>query len=212
MHVRLRADEALPTHCTVQFRNPHTYKMDDKLNLKVASVIWKIFTADEMLNFYRDVWGMKELTTHKGNEDTTVVLGFDSGHNSLESRLELCILQTTRKQTQNAAALLVNHTNPDDVLWKIGFNAPDVSVAVEQLQHHGVGVEPAKQLKKSGFFTHLNDPLGFKIELLQFTFEGSLVPYSVTDAHPLRQQPVLGMISLRVKDIEATLRFVKMIR
>ena len=58
-----------------------------------------------------------------------------------------------------------------------------------------------------GFLTHISDPDDYAIELLQFTFEGKPMNYEKQPAQPLLQQPVFGLITLRVSNIEQSLKY-----
>ena len=57
-----------------------------------------------------------------------------------------------------------------------------------------------------GFLSHISDPDNYTIELLQFTFEGTKKNFKMKDSHPLKQLPVFGLITLRVSNIEASLK------
>ena len=72
--------------------------------------------------------------------------------------------------------------------------------------NHYVLVASGSQFFDIGFLTHISDPDDYAIELLQFTFEGKPMHYEKQSSHPLLQQPVFGLITLRVTDIEQSLK------
>ena len=69
----------------------------------------------------------------------------------------------------------------EDLYWKIGLALNDVNAAVDTInaanklsqnvKANEASIQHGKQFFDIGFMTHLNDPCGFSIELLQTTFE-----------------------------------------
>merc|ERR1719270_1404885 len=69
----------------------------------------------------------------------------------------------------------------EDLYWKIGLALNDVNAAVDTInaanklsqnaKANDALIQQGKQFFDIGFMTHLNDPCGFSIELLQTTFE-----------------------------------------
>jgi len=55
-----------------------------------------------------------------------------------------------------------------DTYWKIGLQLHDVDGAAEQMS-----ISKGSQFMDIGYLTHMTDPAGFTIELLQTTFEGN---------------------------------------
>lgn len=56
----------------------------------------------------------------------------------------------------------------------------------------------------------MSDPEGFGIELLQTTFEKNFLKRDVDDSCVLGQKGCIGMTTIRVNDIEESLRSVEM--
>ncbi len=87
--------------------------------------------------------------------------------------------------------------------WKIGLTMPDVSLAVDRLRRAGVaGVSDPGQFEDVGFVSHLRDPDGMAIELLQHDFEDNFKPVAVDDDMALGQRFSVGQVTLRTDDIE----------
>lgn len=84
--------------------------------------------------------------------------------------------------------------------WKIGITVDNLQVAVQFLREQGVAVTPPKQFQEIGYLSHLTDPAGFPVELLQRGFEGHELP--VAHGHPIGVQGALAHITLRVTDID----------
>mmetsp|Transcript_25917 Transcript_25917/g.77402 ORF Transcript_25917/g.77402 Transcript_25917/m.77402 type:complete len:318 (-) Transcript_25917:234-1187(-) len=106
----------------------------------------------------------------------------------------------------------------EDLYWKIGLGLADVDAAAAALTEASLAgsVGPGSQFEDIGFLTHTADPQGFKIELLQTTFESSSARrreerarFGVGREHVLGQrvQPVVGQITLRIQDPEKSLAF-----
>lgn len=98
-----------------------------------------------------------------------------------------------------------------DVYWKIGLSLADVDTARSKLMSHGVNVTAPRQFLDIGYLCHLNDPLGYPIELLQhdfqYNFNSEHVQASLQPNLALGQRAHIGQITLRVSNIEKSLRF-----
>ena len=105
--------------------------------------------------------------------------------------------------------------------WKIAVTLADVHAAAVRLRAAGVEVSEPRQFRDIGYLCHFADPDGHTIELLQHTF-GACEPSS-TDPNgadpdgadpdgedgslPLGGPGHFGLITLRVKDPEVSLRY-----
>ncbi len=88
------------------------------------------------------------------------------------------------------------HSRADNY-WKIGITLPNVDMAHAQLTAAGIAVTEPHQFRDIGYMCHLNDPVGFQIELLQHDFESNR-PVSAGDASlPLGGGARIGQITLR---------------
>lgn len=86
--------------------------------------------------------------------------------------------------------------------WKIGITVPDVDLAAAFLRGKGVEVSDPKQFMDIGYMSHLKDPEGFVIELLQHDFEGNR-PANAADPNEPFAQACIGQITLRTGDMAA---------
>ena len=84
---------------------------------------------------------------------------------------------------------------------------PDVALACCKLAEKGVESSSPAQFRDIGFVSHLTDPDGFIIELLQHDFEANHQAAVPQMEYPLGQHASLGQVTLRVSDIEASLHF-----
>lgn len=95
-----------------------------------------------------------------------------------------------------------------DLYWKIGLAVDDVQAAAARL-----GVPPGSQFRDIGFLTHMADPAGFCIELLQTTFESSAAERAerltrpVANKATIGQDFVIGQITTRITDPKRSLDF-----
>ncbi len=89
----------------------------------------------------------------------------------------------------------------DGLYWKIGITLRDLDHAVNHLKQSGLAVSEPRQFGDIGYMSHLRDPAGFAIELLQHGFKGRAQPAGT--GHPVGGQATLAHITLRVNDIAA---------
>ncbi len=133
------------------------------------------------MDFYCGTLGMQNYGTAK-----EPLLGFDK---------ENCLLEL------HSTAIGPYTARPDDLYWKIGITLRDLDHAVEHLRERGCAVTQPRQFADIGYMSHLSDPGGFVIELLQQGFEGRAAPAG--SGHPVGGQATLAHITLRVNDIAA---------
>ena len=109
--------------------------MADKLEMYLTHNILKVKNLDKVCDFYVNKWGMKMLSSFTDDVGQNhKILSFGGLANNRQNKshtfLELCSSQ----EGEPTNGKLVNHSEEDDVYWKIGFNAPDVVTAVTELQ------------------------------------------------------------------------------
>ncbi len=92
-----------------------------------------------------------------------------------------------------------------DRYWKIGISVPDLDLAWSALRSAGIEVSDPHQFHDIGYMAHLDDPEGFKIELLQQTFQGrpKKLGYLVSN-HVFSG---IGQVTLRTHDVDQALAF-----
>ena len=98
----------------------------------------------------------------------------------------------------------------DDFYWKTGITLKNLDAAVAHLRAQGLSVPDPRQFRDIGYLTHIADPNGFAIELLQQGFEGREDPVPdvhQSGGHPIAARATLAHITLRVTDIEAAQDF-----
>lgn len=91
--------------------------------------------------------------------------------------------------------------------WKIGLGLPDVDAAVSNLWEAGVEVSTGAQFLDVGYLTHMSDPAGYCIELLQDTFQSNFIPAPPAIQPLACLHPKVGQVTLRVADINRSLEF-----
>ena len=83
-----------------------------------------------------------------------------------------------------------------DGYWKIGITVKDLNSVVNDVRKAGVEVSEPLQFKDIGYVSHMKDPSGLGIELLQQGFEGKSKP-----GGPIQEQATLAHITLRIADL-----------
>ena len=96
---------------------------------------------------------------------------------------------------------LVEKPRPDEFYWKIGITVRNLDHAVHFLRSRNVSVPDPIQFQNIGYMTHVIDPDGHNIELLQQGFEGN--ESDPSSGHPIGAQAILAHITLRVADLDA---------
>ena len=164
-------------------------KIGDAAHL--SATILRVRNIDRSIAFYRDLLGMIEMSG--SGAGTGIAQLSYGGASGLELR------RGGGEGVFGAAA--------DDGYWKVGITLADVEVARAQLIASGVVVSEARQFLDIGYLCHLSDPDGYVIELLQHRFAENHVPIDPDPEFPLGQSATLGQVTLRVRDIDASLAF-----
>jgi predicted enzyme related to lactoylglutathione lyase len=149
--------------------------------MKITRHCLRVRNPLELVDFYGTVLGMRNY-----GDRNHPMLGYHPGQ---------CLLELT------GGAVKDYHAEPDALYWKIGITLRDLDTAVNVLRDNGHAVSDPQQFRNIGYMSHLRDPQGFDIELLQQGFEGH-----ATDpgrGHPVGGQATLAHITLRVNDIAA---------
>lgn len=157
-----------------------------------------------VIEWYSQRLGMSVLKEMRSETDLIHWVGFE---NKPESA---CIEFRSHIQQASPPKLYIPKLS-SDVYWKIGLSLADVDTARSQLMSHGVDVTQPRQFRDIGYLCHLNDPFGYSIELLQRDFQHNFcsdrIKSFLNPTLALHQQTHMGQITLRVSDIEKSLRF-----
>ena len=194
---------------------------------QLAHHILRIAEADRTPRFYQRLLGMESMGEDQlSNGTRRRLLGYrDSACPSrLDSRAHdgpfNVLLELWIPPTNEPAPVVRARGDQGDGFWKTGITSPDIDTLRAYLIRHGVAVTDARQFLDIGYLCHLSDPDGFGIELLahQFRTRTDAAPPAGSPGPPadlppsqsaLRQRcaPGIGQITLRVRDIEASLAF-----
>ena len=136
----------------------------------------------DLLPFYCDHLGMRLFES-----DKALVLGYDENQ---------CLLEFHQGEFQP------RFDGPNAFYWKIGITVGDLDAAVRYLRAQGLQTSDPAQFRDIGYMSHLADPNGFEIELLQQGFEGNAKPLT-GDAHPVAALGILAHVTLRITDLAA---------
>lgn len=149
--------------------------------MRLASLRLRVAEPDKLAGFYRDILSMS--VQHEGPNRRVGYAGQDADLILMPGGGGYCHDQGHR-------------------YWKIGITLPDVDLAAAHLRRMGVAVSTPRQFLDIGYMSHLSDPDGFVIELLQHDFEGNR-PDGAADPEDPFADGCIGQITLRTGDIAA---------
>jgi len=154
----------------------------------ITGLALQVSALDGVREFYQDVLGMPYLRS----DDDHLCCAYS------ESSCQVTF-------HKNSVTAFVDR--PHNFYWKIGITVRDLDIAVHFLNEQGVDASAPRQFRDIGYMSHIKDPNGFIIELLQQGFNGN--EHSVPKGHPIGAQATLAHITLRVTDIDAAKRFLE---
>lgn len=151
---------------------------------KIAALTLNVSDPAGLASFYCDILGMRRI----GNATTLAV-----GYGGEDARLELVA----------SSGSAPYRADRNDRYWKIAITLPDLDCACRQLRAKGIEVTAPNQFRDIAYMSHLADPEGHTIELIQHTFGGNALTRQGDDALPLGGGARLGLITLRTDDLDA---------
>ncbi len=157
--------------------------------MRLARLILDVPSPEALACFYVERLGMTRRSCQG-----RILVGYDDGE---DTAIEL-------RPSQAGASYAHRRI---DRYWKIGITLPNVDIAYEQLRDGGVAVTKPRQFGDIGYMCHLDDPEGFKIELLQHDFEGNRSGQAGDRTSLLGGGARIGQITLRTARLEAALAF-----
>lgn len=153
--------------------------------MRLARLALKVQDFSDLSDFYCGLLGMRSF-----GPETAPRYGYNQ---------DSCLLEF------HGGARQPYRPGEQDFYWKFGITLRDLDHAVSFLKHQNYSVTEPKQFRDIGYMSHLRDPKGFSIELLQQGFEDRAQPAGT--GHPIGGQATLAHTTLRVKDIEAARHF-----
>lgn len=154
---------------------------------KIATLTLNVSEPARLASFYCDVLGMRRIKT-----TPTLVVGYGGEDAQLE-------LAASADPTPYRAIA-------NDRYWKIAITLPDLDCAYRQLRAKGIEVSAPNQFRDIAYMSHLVDPEGNTIELIQHTFGGNTLTCKGDDTLPLGGGARIGLITLRTDDLDADFR------
>jgi catechol 2,3-dioxygenase-like lactoylglutathione lyase family enzyme len=173
-----------------------TTSSDDTLPALVCHSL-RVDDLARSLAFYTDVLGMREEAPALQPADDRRRRCRYAGPGRADAALELVAEPVLHHEPRDTGAV--------DGYWKIGITVPDVDAACAHLRAAGIEVEDPAQFEDIAYLSHLRDPDGYAIELLQkpVALRASAV---ATGAGPFAEA-TLAHVTLRVRDPEQSLAF-----
>lgn len=153
---------------------------------RLVELSLNVLAPEKLVDFYCNILGMLRL----GSRDA-IAVGYENG--------DVCLTfqPSDARETYRHA--------PTDRYWKIAITLPDLDVAYAQLRDRGIQVTAPHQFRDIAYMSHLSDPSGHVIELLQHTFEGNAKTQTGDPGLPLGGGARIGLITLRTDDIQGEL-------
>ncbi|MES0810870.1 VOC family protein [Roseibium sp. SCPC15] len=154
---------------------------------RLTALSLKVRDPEKLADFYCNILGM-----HRIEFDGATAVGFgDPG---------ACLVL----EPSNKAG--VYHHRQNDRYWKIALTVPDLDIAYTQLSDLGLSVTTPNQFRDIAYMSHLADPEGHVIELIQHSFQGKPLTRAGDPKLPLGGGARIGLITLRTDDIEMELK------
>ena len=158
-------------------------------NKKIHSLILNVSDPDRLAAFYCDILGMRRLQA--GDAEEAVAVGYGG---------EGAILVLRPSDTPDRYL-----HGKNDRYWKIALTLPNLDLAYTQLNRRGVSITQPHQFREIAYMSHLTDPEGHVIELIQHTFADHPPTAKGNPDLPLGGGAQIGLITLRTDDIDAEL-------
>lgn len=153
---------------------------------RIATLTLQVRNPEALAEFYCATLGMSDLS---GGDEIAV------GYGGQGARLVL-------QQAPDGPAYRHETT---DRYWKIAITVPNLDLVHQQLTEQGVAMKPPRQFRDIAYMSHIADPEGYVIEVLQHTFEGAPRTSDGDPNLPLGGGAQIGLITLRTNDLEADL-------
>ncbi|MFT5504883.1 MAG: lactoylglutathione lyase [Gammaproteobacteria bacterium] len=109
--------------------------------------------------------------------------------------------------------LVVDNDNPfDNALsnsgyWKIAISVADLDVAYKRLTQTECTISKPFEVPNVAYLCHCEDPDGYCVEFLQHRFIRNHVAQKTNEPFPLATKAAFSLITLKIKDPEASLAF-----
>ncbi len=176
-----------------------------------AQLTLRISDSDTSLRFYVELLGMTLFETRRIEGREHHFLGYMTADLPPEAfdieRWQSCCLLELVVVPEGQQFVVRQQPDASAGYWKIALSLPELDVARERLVEHGVAVDEPRQVGDIAYLCHFQDPDGYCIELIQHDFLQNHTPATADSRFKLGSQTVFSLITLRVKDAEASLRF-----
>lgn len=161
--------------------------MDSTTSL--TGIVLNVKEPEKLARFYCEALGMSRC-----DRDGEINVGYGGKGAALILR--------QNAQTEGTYTHAANHR-----YWKIAITLPNLDLAHLLLTQAGVKVTYPHQFREIAYMSHLADPEGHVIELIQHTFEGNPRTSDGETRIALGGGAQIGLITLRTNQIEADMAF-----
>ena len=154
----------------------------------LSAINLNVSDPEMLATFYCEKLGMTRL-----DRDGAVAVGYDG---------QGAVLVLEPVTEGPAYEHLANHR-----YWKIAITMPNLDLAHQQLVELGVTATQPNQFREIAYMSHLNDPEGHIVELIQHTFDSKPRTSDGDSSLPLGGGAQINLVTLRTNDIDAEKRY-----
>lgn len=182
-------------------------------NTQLAQLSLRITDPDVSLPFYIEKLGMTLLAKGADGDETRYFLGFVhpdhevTKHDSDPSAWQIRSYLELIHDGHGPAPDVRKQPDIDEGYWKIALSVSELDIARARLVKNGVDVDAPRQVGDIAYLCHFSDPDGYCIELIQHDFLQNHQSAPEDFSYALGSRPTFSLITYRVKDVDASLRF-----
>ena len=163
--------------------------------MKLRSFRIQIKDGTSSLKFYTEIIGMKLIDTIVSDIGTLFRIGFDDQKYHLELFQAKEVIPEVYKQ------------NLSDNYWKYSLFVADIKRVYKSIHAQEITIGEPTQFGEIGYLAHTKDPDNHEIEFIQQRFEKNTVKSEPNDNYPLKENPKLGLLTIRTKDPVKSIQF-----
>lgn len=155
---------------------------------------------------------------HISNPEVTIpfyldILGFDLVNESIQGNKTIFTIRNAQQShtldlvydSENSEGVYTQY--PDDNYWKFSLFVGDILRTQQQLNSNKHTTKEAYQFGQIGYLMHTADLERHQVEFIQKTFKENTKAIAPDNTYFLKEQPILGLLTIRTKDPIQSIRF-----
>ncbi len=165
--------------------------------MKLSKLVLKSQNIKEAIAYYTKVLGAELISISNKEKEERYLFQFTKGNSAaLELRHQKGLDDKNDAYKQE----------PTDTYWKYSLFVCDILQVYNAIKNnHTIGTP--YQFGNIGYLSHTHDIEAYNIEFIQKDFKENTKPSIAQDQYPLKEIPVLGLITLRTKDPLKSIQF-----